>query len=573
MFTEYDGNAPGIAWGVPHQNSYASMMELGFNGDVRELSSNLQLIQGPSPVPPGYLYDANGYQITVYFRYSPSQGFRIAFAPSVNPAIPVYTIRLLPCAYIANAHFVHGFGFYDASVSTTEFVPRNIWTCAYTSDDTPNLLPFRYVTIRSEELTKDRRLLSFQNANSNRFNNEMAIIALSRVYTGTYHTENVGDDATVISKRDDYQPQVARLIITDEEGIALLADSPISNLFQTPDIVNDTVKNSFITGPLQGRGNVIFMNDLLFGTRNVMILPYSTMSTPVPVSINQSLAATPNGISGYQNTGVNVAPYVGFQTVMSTNFFSWYKGNLNSQNTEIISTCIPLIVTPNGMDTFPTTPDSYTYAGVSSQVVSQVPCNMFGHLPTSGLLTSQVSVFTWDPIKNPKPAMAVDATLGLYAFDPGADTTRFPSVNVWIIAYSLTINQIVAASVLIGPIAFSPVSTPITLSSADAIPFVRSPYVPKLLDVQKVAFYFCFQSSVRNNPIPPNTHGYCHQNMTVVAPGKACFFNPNEVGVQTEYINPANNVDDDRPYEFGNPQANAKAEELIHEIVLVADKN
>lgn len=578
MYNQYDGNPPGIPWPPPQPFSYASMMELGFNGDVRLLNSNMQLTIPPPPATDyGWLYDANGFQMTVYFRYSPAQGFSISFAPSINPAIPVYSIRLLPCSYIAKAHFVHGFGIFDETSGLTDFVPRNQWTVAYFADDTPNLLPFRYITIRSAELTKDRRMISFQNANANRFGNEISIIALSPVYTGTYHTENVGDDATVISKRDDYQPSTVRIIIADETGAPIKCDSPISNLMQTPDIVNDFTKNSFVSGSKAGRGNVDFVNAIVFGVQEGDVVP---IYTPTPVETIQSSVASPLGTIGYTSPLYNIAPYVGSQKNMSSNFWTWLYSATTSSATylNMRHQSIPIIVTPTGGSSqFPPSPDSYTYAGFSSVIGSENPFTLYGYTG-SNPISPEVSVFKWDPQKNSSPAIALDAHVYADSFVVGGDQTKFSNVNVFIVGYSYEQADFILASSAISGLSFWPVLTSFDLSVLNQIPLTISPKYCGVSDVQSVAFYFNFQNVAFANPTIPNTTGVAKVGVNFPAgfpPAvpKLSFYNTNLVGIQPEYIPPNSNTDEERGYEFGNPQAIAKCEELIHEFALILDKN
>ena len=571
LYNQYDGNPPGIPWPSPKVNSYASMMELGFNGDVRLLSSNLQLSVPPPPnTDYGYLYDADGFKMTVYFRYSPAQGFAISFAPSINPNIPVYTIRLLPCSYIENAHFVHGFGIFDPSSGSNQFVPRNQWTVSYFSDDTPNLLPFRYITIRSPELTKDRRMISFQNANANRFGNEIAIIALSPVYTGSYHTENIGDDATVISKRDDYQPQIARISIADENGVIIECDSPISNLLQTPDIVNDSVKNSFLFGPFAGRGNAIFINALIFGVRNGLFPPIASM--PIPVQIAQSTLPTPNGCLGYNWDGISmdIPPIVASQT--KTNFFSW-----NTPFPNFPGLCIPIIVTPSGVASFPSIPDSYTYAGLNMNISSQYPFKLFNYTSMNPN-APQVSVFSWDPVKNTAPGIKIDGRLQWDGVDAGFPIAPFTKMYTFIVAYSNTLNDwILATNWDENTNTFSYLSPGFVDFFSNSGPIWRlytNPKYPNLTEVQNISFYWFATSAASQGS--NQFHGHWEVNFdNVIGPDVPMvkFYNTNLLNVQTEYIPPASNVDGDTSYEFGNPQALAKCEELIHELVMVLDKN
>lgn len=582
MYTEYDGNNPFIPWGVPKVNSYASMMEMGFNGDVRMLNSNLQLINSNTPgKQPGYLYDANGFLMTIYFRYSPSQGFSISFGPSVNPLIPVYTIRLLPSSYFQNGHYVHGFGIFTPSFNINSvgfYAPRDQWTVAYFSDNTPNLIPFRYVVIVSNELTKDRRMASFQNTNSNRFNNELAIIALSASYTGTYHIQNIGDDATVISKRDDYQPQLIRISMLNELGFPIQCDSPISNLLQTPDIVNDTVKNSFLFGPQQGRGNVIFINNLVFGVKSNDI-----ESQPVNqlVSLPQSTVNSPFGCINYTDIStVLIGPTVGVQRISSTHFWTFYNSGQVSQ-LNFSRQCIPIIVNPGPNSVqFPAFPDSYEYAGLDSTVNVENPFSLFG-VTSNNPIPPIVSVFRWDPSKNSNVSIYIDAHLYALGLVAGGDPSQFQKVYVYVVGYSYLLNDfILASNALSTTLSFFPSLSAIDIYSNARIPLFKNPTYAGVTDIMDIAFYFTFQNSIAypSGPLPPGTVGFAKVGMDFntaipVATPIIQFLDGNIVKSQLEYLPPNTLIDDDKGYEFGNPLAIAKCEDLIHEIVLVLDKN
>jgi len=93
-----------------------------------------------------------------------------------------------------------------------------------------------------------------------------------------------------------------------------------------------------------------------------------------------------------------------------------------------------------------------------------------------------------------------------------------------------------------------------------------------------VAFYFYFANAAYANPTIPNTLGVAHPEMNF-PPGfppaipMMSFYNTNLINVQTTYVPPASDVDVDIGYEFGNPHAIGKCEELIHELAIVLDKN
>lgn len=263
MYNTYDGNPPGTSLLAPQPGSYAYNMELALNGDIRTVTQNTTLINGD-----GILRDVLGNIVTLRFRYSPSRGFCIYPVQNI-PLYPLgYTISLLPCDYIKNAHYVHGFGVYDPILHPTDYIPLNMRTTAYWSDCTPNLLPFRYIVIQSSELNKDRRMISFHNGNFANFINELAMFSLNPVRTGVFHEAATGDDTTVVSLRHEYTPQSFHISITDEYGGNIYCSDPIGNMFRNSSLfASPTTLQSYLIGPLAGRGDALFMNNLVFGYR------------------------------------------------------------------------------------------------------------------------------------------------------------------------------------------------------------------------------------------------------------------------------------------------------------------
>lgn len=577
MYNQYDGNAPGIPWGVPQAFSYAKNMELAFNGDVRLLGSNMQLCNQSMPNP-GYLYDSNGNQMTVYFRYSPVQGFSISFAPSVPPTAPYcYTIRLLPCSYISGAHYVHGIGIYDENSGSPGYVPRDQWTVAYFSDDTPNLLPFRYITVRSDELTKDRRMISFQNANSSRFQNELAIMALSRDYTGVYHTENVGDDATVISKRDDYQPQTFKMIITDEHGDYLQCDSPISNMLQST-YVNENVKSSFLFGALAGRGDPIITNSLVFGARKPIVSVQSFGMANPHVSIPIVIANPPNGVSdgvSAQSTMFK-RPLAIYQ--IGQTFFQWAASSDLDAYSNFAN---PIIITPSQQRAyFPATPDSYNYVGlnyVQNPIAAPLAMNACP-VGTVAPALQQIagSTVVWDPVRNPNPGARFDAVitfiqniapnpnpLNTYVFCAAWSYT----VNDWVMNFTVKTNLFQAST--------SPIGTVNFYDSTGGGPqaFSLNPeYAPYETQHEIGFFIICGIFQIVTRPLTCTNNIWINDigNPIVGHPPIFKFYNMSLIDSQSAYISPTTN---ESGYDFGNPLAIAKDEELIHEIGLIMDKN
>ena len=444
IFTAYDGNAPGTSFLPPKTYSYADGMNQAFNGDVRLLSSNLILANLAQPFP-GNLYDANGFQMTVKFLYSPSKGFVITFTPSVNPLIPVYSILLLPCNYIANAHFVHGFGIFDPYSGTNDFVPRNMWTSAYFSDDTPNLLPTRYVTIRSNELTKDRRMISFQNANTSRFQNELAIIALNPIYSGTFHSESVGDDSTVISKRDDYQPSSFRIQIVGEDGDVLECDDPINNMLGVLGSQYSFVYSYLPGGTNVNRGNYFFMNVLLFGSS------LANLFNPSPLTLtyleSEMIPSFPASILGGLSDPAGPFPNP------PVNNFMWYTLQVPGASGYTAVASNFFYLTPSDLAQsyapFQVTGSSYldnqysNYFGIGQNYLtlpdtSYVPLNAPYNTPQPHGVTQ----FTWNGTVNPTLGISYKFNLNYFA-NPGGYplNTRF---GFAVFMYCVDTSQIIA---------------------------------------------------------------------------------------------------------------------------------
>ena len=144
MFNEYDGNPEGTSLLLPQLNSYASNIEQGFNGDVRLYDYNQVPINNKSGV-----IKVDGVDIYFAFRYSPTRGFYLYPIQPV-PALesgPI-TIQLLPCSWIQNGHFVHGFGVWNSDLSSSStlvnggggvYEPRPGFKACYISDCSPNL--------------------------------------------------------------------------------------------------------------------------------------------------------------------------------------------------------------------------------------------------------------------------------------------------------------------------------------------------------------------------------------------------------------------------------------------------
>ena len=576
-FNQFDGNPPGTSFLPPQPYSYAHNMEIGLNTDVRLLPDNFTVINVN-----GQLQDADGFTMYAHFRYSPSKGFVFTFEPSTNPDIPVYTIRLLPCSYIENGHFVHGFGITSPS-SGGIYVPRDEWCISYSSDDTPTLLPIRFVTITSPELTKDRRLISFQNSDSARSLNELAVFSLNKDYTGAYHTEAVGGDATVISKRDDYNPQSFNIAITNEKGDPLQCGDPISSLLQDPRIPN-SIKQSFVFGtssvptPINtiNRGNYMFTNLLLFGTDLSVVLAgqhffgYGIKTTPIPSGGGGLLRN--NAAVDYNNP----------------NLFSQLNQIQQKEN------AFTLYYPDTFMGTFIPTIPVNTYAAGFDEVVSQVKggWGMYNVVeappgppspPNQNIWQSRLN---WYPDRNPNPVTSFQITLEIVGQPKNADV-NCPDIIYFVVGlYSYTINKWVAATIANQSTYFfeKPYIVGQTLQFQCTLPIPGSPHyhvMKKNPDIQNLASPQLVQLFVMPIGKPPPGGGsvsnaanmVCFKFVEILVPN----FGPGYIGhrgvdFNTTYNSP-NVGNTSIGYTFGNPLADGLCEEVIHEIVTVLKDN
>ncbi len=541
MFNQYDGNAPGTSFLNPKLYSYASNMELGLNNDIRDLTSNFIPIHGT-----GQLLDADGFTMYARFRYSPSRGFVFTFDPSTNISIPTYTIRLLPCSYIENAHYVHGFGVTN-SESPNQFIPRDTWTAAYFSDDTPTLLPSRYIVVTSKELNKDRRMISFQNSASSNFLNELAIIYLSSTSTGAFHSEVMRDDATVISKRDDYNPQSFRITILDEKGEVLRCDDPLGN-FMASDLyqIYPSVKASFLFGPLANRGNSLFTNAMLYGSRPLVTAANSYVSLHINANVGQGVRLFTRNSCPYDLSFNNPAVFT-----------------TGAAGQDLVTTYgFPLIVTetvmpPNGANigftpsittytSFVHNNDAYPGTGVAQNVYS----TRFHLLPSAN--TALTVLFDLQITVDINPANIPNFIyfwVGLYSFSCGKFFygKSFPMAAKYVIPNGTPMQKTVIFATIGLPIQLEPVPTSGNAYNPDEIQacgFFVVPYDP-------------LASTTTNQPV--NFYAFS-------AISDRFIIGTNNVIPEHTYIPPNAGGEGQSNYSFGDPQASGLCEDLIHEI-------
>lgn len=537
IFKEYDGNAPGVSLATPQPFSYAANLEQGLNSDVRTYPFNTTLYNVPPGMNIGVVQDSVGNPIQLRFRYSPSRGFVFYAEPNfLDGQNRYYGIQLRPCSFVQNAHFVHGFGIFDDSISFTEYVPHSFFMTSVYSDCTPNLLPSRYIVVQSQELNKDRRLISFHNGSFASFVNELAIFAVNPAQSGAFHQVGVGDDATVISLRDDYTPQSFRIQILNEFGVPLRCDDPLSAVMQNPGI-DPLTAASYINPPIEpgifpGRGNSDFINFLVFG--------YQRTFTGITSEAQTALKTT--------------APFPSSQGMGGANLSSQIIDSVDNIPTSIdLTLSIPF----NTLGTWAAFPQQAT--GFSTTVNPSRP------FLNNGATYGYFAQFTWFPSINPFPTfIAALSFTGWTSSSYGSGTGYI----VLVMYDSLTFQVIQTANGYSYNLAGLPSSTfPATYSNWKRNPFYIFPSAPSSIQVGFAVGYVAVQ--------PAGAHPYAAQFQDMFNGGAVMsnLFIRNSVdpdNQQADYLPPEIQTQN---YIFGDPLSDALCEETLHEIAAVLEYN
>ena len=534
MFTQYDGNAPGTSFLTPQLYSYASNLELGLNNDVRTFPLNTTLYGGT-----GQMQDTFGNVINMNFRYTPSRGFAMFASPTVvNRQTRYYGIQIRPCSFIENGHFVHGMGIFDPSIDPTIYSPHSFAMSTVFSDCAPNLLPMRYIVIQSSELNKDRRMISFHNGNFSSFVNELAIFTVNPIRTGVFHEVGVGDDATVISLRDDYTPQSFRIQILDERGNVLGASDPLGTLLQSSGI-DPLVLQSYITGTLAGRGNSDFINFLVFGYQRI----FNGVSSSFSGTIDTTYTWPSSGGMGGANLYSQAIPSSGL-----------IPSNINLTN------CIALSTGPTLSP--PSLPAS---SGFFSTIVVDQP--FLNNGPLYGYFTR----FTWYPFINPYPTVITDSKFTSWVGDTNAPSSGYSNgfgYYVFLMFDASNFEVIQTCTEYAYNLAtFSPTTSFMGYSNSG---WNRNPnYVFPSSPASAISVGFAFAYVI------VQTGGliYTAHYADMYSSGSGSFSISNTSipsNVQTDYIPPVIETQD---YLFGDPLAQALEEEVLHEIAAVLEYN
>jgi hypothetical protein len=265
MFKEFSNPAAPYGLGTPAIYSYALMVQTA-------LQTGARLIETPTVVEGVH---GNNLQ----FRYSIDRGFTM-YDTSGPPRVP---FRIEPCSWLQRGHNIHGFGVREIPNNKTITMNPSAYangTSLYFSDASPSLIYSRYLAISSHELSRNRKITSFNNTQNPALAAvEVNVIPTTRKNLGILHTYTTKEDPTVINLRYGDNIQFLRINITDEFGEDILTGSPLdeciyAGLDPGEEVVGMLQNNTMYTN---GLINLILANPSFFNTRSNVKMPDSSI--------------------------------------------------------------------------------------------------------------------------------------------------------------------------------------------------------------------------------------------------------------------------------------------------------
>ncbi len=257
--------APGYQDGI--EGSYVADWERGLNTDIRFASANTVSV-GPIQVA--------GLDVLWSVTYEASNGILIRASNTLDAKDGNITWRMEECGSLATAHHVHGFGVLE-SVATGKYVP--VWAAKgidastensghthHMSDFPPSLIPIKEIDIYCPQITRDRRLQTFRNAQMQKgLGDEMAHLALWVGDSGMYNTKLATREENVWSLRRGTEPDVLRLTIANSEtGDALRSSTCFANMVNSFYPSRNALTAQWFIEANYYRGDTDAMNALLF---------------------------------------------------------------------------------------------------------------------------------------------------------------------------------------------------------------------------------------------------------------------------------------------------------------------
>jgi hypothetical protein len=129
------------------------------------------------------------------------------------------------CTWLQRANNVHGFGVKQSDGVVRIPTPSTVteYTVLFASN-TPNLTPFRMVSVSSDELARHRVTPSFTNVPTSAFSSsEINVFPISSEFNGVYNTLSTPDDPTIINLDSSDRPQDVRIRVRGDTGEILTA--------------------------------------------------------------------------------------------------------------------------------------------------------------------------------------------------------------------------------------------------------------------------------------------------------------------------------------------------------------
>lgn len=193
---------------------------------------------------------------TFTVQYSRSTGFRIVMDMTGNIPSPT-PMGFLPCSFFARGYNIHGLSVLNETFSSTgnallQYLPPPLLqpivaaqAYFFYSNSPPLLLPTRFVTVFSPELTKDKRLASLGPLDGPPLTNEIGVFPMASVKTSNVlQVRTATEDATTWSLRKGYEPQYLSIsMVNGETGDSLVSDNNMFNFLSSP-LVPTTIKEN-----------------------------------------------------------------------------------------------------------------------------------------------------------------------------------------------------------------------------------------------------------------------------------------------------------------------------------------
>lgn len=257
--------APGYQEGIA--GSYIKDWEYGLNTDIRLASDNTVNV---SPIQVG------GVDVIWGVQYEASQGIRITASNTADAENANIAWRMEECGSIRVAHHVHGFGVLQDVASgnyVPEWVARGVSSSSeasgkniHISDFPPSLIPIINLDVYCPQITRDRRLQTFRNAEVGKaLGNEVANFSLWHGNSCVFRTYQATREENVWNVRLGTEPDVVNMILANSEtGRPLRSSTCFANMLNGFYPSRALLYQQWFLESTNYRGDADAMNALLF---------------------------------------------------------------------------------------------------------------------------------------------------------------------------------------------------------------------------------------------------------------------------------------------------------------------